>query len=310
MIVLYVLAALVVLLCLATVVVYVLAFYSPLTKEQFDPRQLPVGEDYEKHRDKILVMIDQLTRYNSETVAIVSYDGLTLVGKYIHVADGAPVDIMVHGYRGLAIRDFSGGAVARIQSGHNVLLVEQRAHERSGGHTISFGIKERFDVVSWANYAVQRFGNDVKLTLYGVSMGAATVLMSSCLNLPPQVKAICVDCPYSAPSDILKTTIKTIHLPVWLCYPLLVVAARVFGGFNLSETSAEQSVKNTKVPVLLMHGKADNVVPYQMSQKIAAANPDMVELHLWEDAAHAMSFVLYPDEYLHIERDFLAKHLN
>lgn len=299
--------AVLVLLVAATVTVFVITFYSPYTKAQFDPDVVPTGKGYDEYQDTMHAMIADLAAYRSEEVAILSYDGLVLVGKYIHVADGAPLDIMIHGYRGLALRDFSGGAVFRLEKGHNVLLCEQRAHERSGGHVITFGVKERFDVVSWVNYAVKRFGSDVEIALFGVSMGAATVLMASELDLPPQVKAICADCPYTSPKDIIKNTIKQIRLPVWLFYPLLNLSAHLFGGFGLNEASAERAVKNAKVPILLMHGKADSFVPCEMSKRIAAANPSKVELHLWDDAAHGMSFVVHTQEYIDIENKFFER---
>lgn len=289
------------------VTVFMLAFYSPYTKAQFDPDMVPTGKGYDEYRDTMHGMIAELAAYHSEEVAILSYDGLVLVGKYIHVADGAPLDIMIHGYRGLALRDFSGGAVFRLKKGHNVLLCEQRAHERSGGHVITFGIKEHFDVVSWVDYAVKRFGNDVEIALFGVSMGAATVLMASELDLPPQVKAICADCPYTSPKDIIKNTIKQIRLPAWLFVPLLNLSAHLFGGFGLDDASAERAVKNAKVPILLMHGTADSFVPCEMSRRIAAANPDKVELHLWEGASHGMSFVVHTQEYIDIENKFFER---
>ena len=72
--------------------------------------------------------------------------------------------------------------------GHNLLLIDERAHGRSEGRTITFGIQERWDVESWARFAVERFGADVQIILYGVSMGAATVLMAAGLDLPENVK--------------------------------------------------------------------------------------------------------------------------
>ena len=44
-----------------------------------------------------------------------------------------------------------------------------------------------------------------------------------------------------------------------------------------------------------------------MSRRIAAANPDKVELHLWEGAAHGMSFVVHTQEYIDIENKFFER---
>lgn len=85
------------------------------------------------------------------------------------------------------------------------------------------------------------------------------------------------------------------------------LSAHLFGGFGLDDASAERAVKNAKVPILLMHGTADSFVPCEMSRRIAAANPDKVELHLWEGAAHGMSFVVHTQEYIDIENKFFER---
>lgn len=309
MLYLYIAIGVVAFVLLTALALFLAVFYSPYTKPQFDVREVPRGKGYDEYRDKMLSMIDELAAYKTETVVIMSRDGLFLQGKYIHVADGAPLDIMIHGYRGLAVRDFSGGAVARIKAGHNVLLAEQRAHENSGGHIITFGIRERYDVLAWTNYAVKRFGQDVAITLFGISMGAATVLMASELELPTQVKAICADCPYSSPKAIIKNTCKSCKVPSWLAYPVIWLGVLLYGHFNLSDGSAVEAVKHSKLPILLMHGKDDVFVPCKMSEEIAKANPDKTELHLWDGAMHGMSFVVHTEEYLQIERAFLDKYI-
>ena len=144
-------------------------------------------------------LMEQLKEITAEDVFINSFDGLKLHGRYYHVKDGAPLDIQFHGYNGNAMRDFCGGNKISRESGHNSLLIDQRAHGMSQGKTISFGINERKDCLSWVRYAVERFGEDTEIVLSGVSMGAATVLMASDLGLPKNVKAI-VCLLYTSPS--------------------------------------------------------------------------------------------------------------
>lgn len=139
-----------------------------------------------------------------EDVFITSFDGLRLHAKFYAASERkAPVQIMFHGYKSSAERDFCGGLREGIDGGFNVLLVDQRAHGESEGKYLTFGVNERFDCLSWASYAAERFGNDVKIYLYGISMGAATVLMASALPLPKSVSGIVADCGYTSPKDII-----------------------------------------------------------------------------------------------------------
>ena len=63
----------------------------------------------------------------------------------------------MHGYKGTANRDFSGGAKLMIDSGYNVILADQRGHMLSEGHQITFGIKEKRDTKSWIDFAYKTF---------------------------------------------------------------------------------------------------------------------------------------------------------
>ena len=244
-----------------------------------------------------------------EEVSITSHDGLKLTGRYYHVCDGAPLEILCHGYKGNAIRDFAGIWQLARAAGHNVLLINQRCHGGSEGHTITFGILERRDVMGWINYANNRFGN-VPVLLGGVSMGAATVLMVSGMELPETVKGILADCPYDAPANIIKKVLgQDMGLPVKAVYPLILLGGLLFGKFHLNADSPVEAVKRATVPILLIHGNDDRFVPYAMSCHIHAAAPEYIEFHTVPGAGHALNYVTDPESYTRIFNRFLEKCL-
>lgn len=304
---------LIILLCLFIIVIlagsyyaYRIAFYSP--KKERDQVVKPKDSQYDPYRPEMRRLYRQLSERPCEFVSITSRDGLKLSGRYYHVKDGAPLDIGFHGYRSHPLTDFSGGTELSFQMGHNVLLIDERAHGKSEGKTISFGISERLDLLEWVNYAVDRFGEDVKILLYGVSMGGATVLMASDLPLPENVRGIIADCPYSKPLDVILHVGKQRSLPDRLIRPLAILGARIYGGFDLLETDAERSVQNTKIPILIIHGEADHYVPCEMSE-LVSANPAMVERHTFPDAAHGISYLVDTPRYHKIVKAFVQKVL-
>ena len=275
-----------------------------------DPKNSLTLPEYAPFLPKIHYMIDRLIEMPYEEVTIKSHDGLKLFARYYHKVDGAPIMLKVHGYNGCPIRDFCGGGVESIDKEYNVLLIDQRAHEHSTGKTTTFGIKERRDVVSWANYLVKRFGKKTKIVLYGISMGAASVLMASSMKkLPKNVKGVVADCSYSSPKDIIiKVATEDMHLPGRLCFPLIWLGALIFGHFNLTKTSPVEAVKKTKIPILLMHGTGDTFVPYQMSEKIfeAAATEDK-KLLLFKNAYHGISYLNNEKVYIGELRAFMER---
>ncbi len=286
---------------------YKMAFYYE------DPKASPYecGEDEQSLAVKP-VLDEAIAAYEKaafEKVSIVSHDGLKLTGRYYHVKDGAPLEIQCHGYKGNATRDFCGHWKIAKEAGRNVLLIDERCHGESEGHTITFGILERQDVLKWIQYANKRFGN-VPILLSGVSMGAATVLMTAEMDLPANVKGILADCPYDAPKNIIQKVLETdMGLPAKLVYPLILLGGQLYGKFNLEEASPVTAVKNTNVPILLIHGDDDRFVPYKMSCEIHKAAPEKIEFHTIHNAGHAMNYVTAPEQYTRIVHAFTDKYL-
>lgn len=268
------------------------------------------SERYDEHRDQILAFCDKLINRPCEYVTVESQDGWTLSGRYYHVADGAPLDIGFHGYKSSCLTDFSGGSLLSLEMEHNLLLVDQRSHGKSQGHTITFGVLERYDVVSWVYYALNRFGMDTKITLYGISMGGATVLMASNLELPENVKGIVADCPYSSPKEIICHVMRNEGMSPPLVWPFVRLAARIYGGFHICDASAVEAVKEAKIPILLLHGESDSFVPCEMSQKIQLSNPQLVRRFTFPGADHGLSFLMDGPGYRKIVVDFMDEILS
>ncbi len=265
------------------------------TKEEYP---IPVGEVYEVHRDKIIAGIKFADATPHEAVEVTSFDGLTLRGHYYEYAKGAPIELMMSGYRGDARRDMSGGVKRGFILGHNVLLVDQRACGQSDGHIITFGIREQHDVLTWIKYIVDRFGEDTPILLTGISMGAATMLnVVGRADCPPQVKGVLADCGYTSARDIIKKVIRQIHVPSFM-YWFIRAGAAIYGKFDLEETAPFTAVKRCRVPVVFIHGEADDYVPCGMSRMNFAACPAEKRLLTVPGADHGLSYVIAPQEYI------------
>lgn len=286
---------------------YRIAFYSPNKDREKIPEVK--GEQYEPFKPVIKDLFHALKNKPCEFVTIRSRDGLTLSGRYYHQKDGAPLAIGFHGYKSCWLTDFCGGADIAFQMGQNVLLIDERAHGKSQGRTITFGIKERQDLLCWINYAIERFGADVRILLYGISMGGATVLMASGEDLPDNVKGIVADCPYSAALDVILEVGKQQGYPVKLIKPFVILGAKVCGGFDVRETSAAEAVKHTMIPIMIIHGEDDTFVPPEMSRVIQEANPEMVTRYTFPGAYHALSYMVDTPRYRRLVKEFMERVL-
>jgi len=305
MVILWIAAVVLLLVLLISYITYRIAFYSSPTKRG-EVLTLPQDADYtDKQRADLKELMDDMLQRPFETVSIRSVDGLTLYGRYYHFHDNAPIELQFHGYRGSAFRDYSGGNRLAREGGHNALVVDQRSQGMSEGNTITFGIMERLDCREWVRYIADRFGKDLPILLTGVSMGAATVLMASELELPGNVVGIIADSPFSSPEEIIRKVCgEDRKIPPTLAMPFIKLGARIFGKFNLSQADALHAVKNCKVPVLLVHGEADSFVPCDMSRKLFEACASDKRLETFPGAPHGFSLMVDPVRYRRMIGEF------
>lgn len=308
---LWIIAAIAVLLILAVLLIsyicFRMAFYSPDRSEpQSDAIDIPAGEIYEEFRESMENWVREVRAMPHEDVHITSFDGLTLRGKYFEYAPGAPIELMFHGYRGTAERDLSGGVRRCFKLGRSALMVEQRASGHSGGNVISFGINEHKDCLAWISFLLKRFGDDVKIILTGISMGASTVMMVSDKELPPNVIGILADCGYSSAKEIIKIVIRKMGLPADIAYPFVKLGAKLFGRFDLEECSPLEALKNSKVPVLFIHGESDDFVPCEMSRENFEACTGKKMLVTVPNAGHGLAYPREPETYLNALKEFFG----
>jgi fermentation-respiration switch protein FrsA (DUF1100 family) len=216
------------------------------------------------------------------------------------------MELMFHGYRGNAQRDLPGGVQRCFECGRSAFIVDQRCSGRSQGKTITFGINERKDCLTWVDFLVDHFGPDVRIILTGISMGAATVVMAGGEELPPNVIGILADCGYNSQKDIMLKIAGEMGFPPKLCYPFIKLAARVFGGFDLEETTPMDALKKVKVPVIFFHGEDDGFVPCWMSKAMYEACPGKKDICTVPGADHGLSYPMDMDGYVARVRAFFG----
>ena len=300
------LGTLALILFLTTLICFLLVFYSPkratLTPDEYE---VPTGEAYRPYIEKIVNWTDEIRNMPREEVSITSHDGLTLRGKFYEYSKDAPVEIMFHGYRGSAERDLCGGVHRCFTLGRSALIVDHRGAGESDGRIITFGIKERIDCMGWIRYAAERFGENAKIYITGISMGAATVMMTLCEDLPKSVIGAIADCGYTSPREIIEKVMRDIHVPPAVFYPFVKLGARIFGGFDLEATDSYAGVRAARIPVLFIHGESDSFVPCEMSTKLYnSCTAPHKKLYTVTGAEHGLAYPKSPEEYYRVIREF------
>ena len=238
----------------------------------------------------------RLTELAEETVSIQSLDGLKLLGHIVRAKNQKRVVLAFHGWRGSWKRDFGMTADFWRDNGCTVVYAEQRAQGGSEGEYMSFGIYERFDCISWIEWAEEYFGKRVPMYIAGVSMGASTVLMACGQKLPPNVKGCIADCGYTSADEIWKHVASDcLHL----IYPgnTLRSLCKEKLHFDPSKHTTLEALAKATIPVLFIHGEDDHFVPMEMTLENYEACASEKMIMLSPGAEHGLSFYNEPERY-------------
>lgn len=249
------------------------------------------GKQYEPFYPEMRVYVDALQKLPRSDVSVTAEDGFTIWGRYFESAPGNPLVLMFHGYRSDGQKDFAGAVPWFLNHGFNCVIAEQRAHGRSDGKYLTFGVLERRDCLCWARWAEARYP-ETPVILMGLSMGAATVLMASDLPLPEAVKGIVADCGYSSPKDIICSVMGDTPFARKALFPLLNLGSRIYAKCDLTAASAEDSLTRCTLPVLILHGEDDRFVPISMTHKNYQACASDKTLFTVPGAPHGLSYMV------------------
>ena len=310
MVFLWILPALAVLVLLIAFACFYVAFFVP-KHGPIGPDEYPIpdGKVYEPFRERMVTWIKETRKLPHEDFYITSADGLKLHGRYYEYAPGAPIELMLHGYRGNAERDLCGGVQRCFHLGRSALVVDQRASGESQGKVITFGLRESDDCRRWVDFMVAHFGPDVKIILTGISMGASTVLMAAAAPLPEQVKGVLADCGYTSAKAIMQKVIRQIKLPPKLLYPFVRLGAVLFGGFDPDRVSPLAAAKDITLPVIFFHGDNDDYVPWEMSRENYEACTCRKQLVIIPGAGHGLAYPVDKFGYLEALDAFFGPEL-
>lgn len=301
--ILIVLLIIIILLLTISYVLVKLSFTRP-TKESED------GDIGGESRDSWLMYVKaneegrNWLKNNKETkeLSINSFDGTKLKAIYVDQNTNKTI-ICVHGYMAKGgMWDYGASIKFLISTGYNILIVDDRSHGKSDGKYIGFGVLDSKDINEWAKYLVNEYKQDT-IVLYGISMGAATVLNVPSNDYPKQIKGIVADCGFASGYEEVSYQIKVMyHLPAWPLIPLADMWLKLLAKYSLKDKEAYKSISNFNGHLLLIHGDRDLFVKTEDIYKIEKNVKCDYDLLIVNGASHAKSYLLDKENY---EKKFL-----
>lgn len=265
--------------------------------------------NWNKHIPFMKERLEWFDSQKTEDVYISSFDNLKLHGTLLETGNNKNCVICFHGYTSKGTNDFCALSKYYHENNFNVILVDERAHGDSEGKYIGFGVLDRKDAEKWIEYALNRYGKGVNIFLHGISMGGATVLMTSGLDLPENVKAIIADCAFTSAYDVFSHILKRdYHIPKFPLMNITEMMTKHNAGYGYKDVSTLNEVAKTEIPILFVHGETDDFVPVWMTEKNFEACGSEKEMLIVKDADHAESYFVDTPAYEQAVRRYIDKY--
>lgn len=244
-----------------------------------------------------------------EEVFINSVDNIQLHSYVLKNLASSNWIICVHGYSGNAtnllpqIKHF-------YDNGYNVLAVDLRAHGKSQGRYCGLSYLDAKDIKLWIDW-ILKFMPNAFISLFGVSLGGASVLMTASTQTDKNIKCVISD---SAPTDFLRQFEHIwswfIKIPPKIILPAVNMWMKLFAKYSLEDTSLINNIEKMRIPSLIIHGEQDHFVRVQMAYELFENISTSKELLIVPNADHTQSIDVSPDLYWKQIDAFLDKYMN
>ncbi len=217
---------------------------------------------------------------NYEEVSFKTADGIKLAGWFIPSSAKAteskpnPTIILLHGYP--ADKGDILPALSFLNQKYNLFLFDFRYLGQSEGKYSTAGAKEVEDLLAAVQFLKSKDINEVGV--WGFSLGGAVALMTA--SRAPEIKAIISESSYAS-QDLM--ALELYRIPI-LKYPIAYMTglwAKIFLGIDLKKVSPAESAKNLTIPILIVHSKNDEVIPFKNALLIQEALKNNPKAEFW-----------------------------
>lgn len=251
------------------------------------------GTRWEPYSETLRKGIAEIRSLPWEDVWLTNHSGMKLHGCVLR-GQGEKTVVLAHGYRSSGENDFCGIVDYYRSRGFSIVMVDQRGHGRSEGRQLSFGVRERRDMVCWICWTAENLPGE--LWLHGVSMGAVSLLTELPLCRDAPIRGVIADSVYDNVRElILYQAGRKYKLPKFPVSQIVTLEGGLLLGKDFAALYASDCAAQSGVPIYLFCGTKDHTVPPGMFARFDRA--ENVQGILIPDARHAMCYLASPDTY-------------
>lgn len=234
-----------------------------------------------------------------EDVSFTTSDKITIKAWLIPSKTANGTVIIGHGY------PFDKGNILPVAKflypDYNLLFYDHRYFGESSGAITTVGIKEVEDVKAAVKFVRKRFNGSI--ALYGFSLSASAMLMSKV-----NVNAIISDSAYADLEMMINHIYSMFGILKFPFVQITKAITIIFFRVDPKDVSPSLAVKNTNIPILVIHGEKDSQIPVENAYALKENNPD-IDLWIVKNSDHGQAYSLFKNEYQNRIKSFLKKNM-
>ncbi len=219
-----------------------------------------------------------------EDVWVVADDGVRIHGWYLPVRDARWVTLVSHGNAGNISHRLDRALLLQRHLRSSVLLYDYRGYGASGGSPDEAGTY-RDARVAYRYLVEEKRVKPVELVLFGESLGSAVALE---LALERPAAALVLEAPFTSVPDVARRTILAPLAP-----------------FVRTRYESLARIPRLKMPLLVMQGDRDEVIPPALGRRLFDAAPEPKRYYAIPGAGHNDTYIVGGAAYWKALSDFL-----
>lgn len=243
-----------------------------------------------------------------EEVRFPSEDETQLSGWFVLGSNRAAVALL-HGY-GRSRGELLPHAAFLNRAGYSVLLFDFRHRGNSGGDRVTLGAKEPLDVIGAVRYLRSRPDVDPeRIGVMGVSLGASAGIIAAAMT--PDIMVVVAEAAFANLRSVVDRGMRNfVGLPPFPFAPVIRLVTERRLGVGIDEVVPEEIIGMIAPrAVMLIHGTADDIIPFEASRTLFWRAGEPKSLWLVPGGLHARAYLAAPDEYEARVLHFLTRYL-
>ena len=238
-------------------------------------------------------------------------ESLQLIASYRRTPGARGAVILAHGRdacRGEELRGSTSALVLELESrGFSVVMVDLRGHGESDQARLTFGRRERRDILGAVDFLLKRGYQAGSIGVLGASMGGVSAIAAALEE--HAIGALVADSAFASLEDVLSAQFTRLtRLPSFVLVGALLAARALTGEDLLCHAPVQNMIRLRGRPTLVIHAEDDPFVPVQHARDLAVAAA--CSLWITPGSRHLSSFGTTGPEYLELVGGFFARHLS